>query len=889
MKKRNFNRLLINWSLVTLAPLCANDNDSEIEIITQWDTAFEKVEPEIIPSILEGSGEIKISKKPSTLPPNYDETIGKQTASFHSVGVHSFEEEMAQANPEIIQSPSPVNDLPSPVPEELPTPVQEIPITSPIPETTVIPPLAPPQMGPSQPTVITPLEQEEEELIKVMPDVPHGQREISINFNNVAMIEYIRFVSRVTGKNFIFDESDLQFTVSIVFEEPSTIENMMAAMLQELKIRDLSLLEQGNSVIIHRNPRVRSPGIIQAEGLPGPTFKTAIVTRVFKLNTLDPNRAGEIIRPLLSEDALVEVLRDSNSLIITDLVANTDKISQLLSTLDAPNSGMTVGQYVVRNAFVDSLAVLAERILQPIAQGNPFVFVPHSSTNSIFVVSNPYIVERALGILENLDINEGKTKIFTLDQLKLRQQEEAIEEASRQTPGVPLTSEGEIPEGLGTVKDEEFGAGELVPGIITSTPRWNEDLPVGHLERTLFFIYKLKYRRGDQLEIALRKIAFSLQAAGLTNADLIAAIDSSQWIQSTNSLIFTGTGSALDRIKELIEEIDIPLRQVFIELLVLDATIADSLRYGVEWGTRFGGGNQAGSQAFLNTPLSPLIAGLDTGDAVNLDKCGPTVPGPDASGLARTEGYSLGVIGKNLTRDGTRFNTIGALVTAIHNDSKENILFNPKIITEDNHTSEIFVGSTDRYKTQSIANEFGNLVTSNYAFIDVGTTFRVTPLIGSNDTITLDIVQEITSLNPLANFTPASTNLTDVNLVPVLNKNRTLTRVHVPNGYFVVLSGMIQDAKIRTVQQIPCLGAIPLIGGGNKHKVVRDDKRNLMLFIRPLIVDTEEELEHITKRQQDVYREKVKFNRSWNYQVDEALDFLNIKPTDPDEIGCTVK
>ncbi|WP_052354812.1 hypothetical protein [Candidatus Protochlamydia sp. R18] len=754
-------------------------------------------------------------------------------------------------------------------------------------------------------------------------DIPsNGQslKEISINFNNVSMIEYIRFISRISNKNFIFDDEDLQFNVTIVSEEPTSVENLMAALLQELRIRDLLLIEQGNNLIIHRNSRVRAPSRIVFSGTEPTTFETEIVTRVFRLNTLDPLKASEIIRPLLSEDALIEVLRDSNNLIITDLVTNVNKIAQLISTLDAPNSGVIVGQYVVRNAFVASLADLATKILQPIAQGNPFVLVPHSSTNSIFIVSNPFIVDKTLAILENLDINEGRTKILDLEKLRIQQEvatrlryppethpgapdSSAVPEEQGDTsgvgtggispkgtplragdtsgtlniPGAPLNpnflpgNEGR----LGIFKENQ----EFLPGGISPNSRWAQDLPAGHIERTLFFIYKLRYRKGEQIVMALRRIGESLQMTGLANLDLIASINSSQWIESSNSLIFTGTVPALERIKELILEIDIPLRQVFIEMLILDTTITDSLTYGVDWGSRFGGGNTAGGQNFLGTG-SGLVGSLTNAITNN----------PIVDTVLSGDGYTAGIIGRHLTHGGLHFSTIGALVKAIHSDTKINIIMNPKIVTEDNNTAEVFVGSTDRYKTQSIANDIGSVITNNFQFIDVGTTLRVTPLIGNNGIITLDIIQEVTNdggnANPSVGNNPS---VVDVNLVPVLSKSRTVTKVHVPDGFFVILSGMIQSTESRSVNRIPCLGGLPLIGGISKQKSNRDSKRNLMIFIRPLIVDTEEDLESVTKRQQDVCIEKSKFKRSWNYELDEAMDFLNLKLTDPDETGRTVR
>lgn len=847
------------------------------------------------------------------------------------------------------------------------------------------------------PTIITPTTPTPEPAPAPPPAAAKSVKEISINFNNVSMVEYIRFISRISNKNFIFDDEDLQFNVTIVSEEPTTISNLMAALLQELRIRDLSLIEQGNNIIIHRNPRVRSPArIVTDENKIIASNESELVTRVFRLNTLDPVKASEIIRPLLSEEALIEVLRDTNNLIITDLVSNVNKIAQLVATLDAPNSGVTIGQYVVRNAFVDSLVDLANKILQPIAQGNPFVLVPHPVSNSIFIVSNSFIVEKALAILQNLDLNEGRTKILSLENLQPAYEalQPAYPPATPQgspgrgvlVPGTPGSTPGTGPGGLGTGGGfggigggpsgsgaagaigtgeapgrfgqggaaGEFGPeggigqggygpngqfnnpesvpssfpfGELsvegritppiiptpasifhpggigtegkpsaifdesrsfLPGGIGSSSRWSRELPVGHIERTLFFIYKLRYRKGDNIEIALRKIGNSLQLTGTANADLISAINSSQWIESSNALIFTGTAAALEKVRELILEVDIPLRQVFIEMLILDTTIQDSLSYSVDWINRFGGGTTTGEQGFLeaapgnvastNQFLSASETIFDAGSTVANTIASPL---PVATGFLNSGGFAAGVIGTHLTHNGTRFSSIGALVRAIHSDTKADIVLNPKIITEDNNPAEIFVGGTDRYKTQSITNDLGSLVTNNFQFIDVGTTLRVTPLIGNNGIITLEIVQETTNEAGTAN---TGGNNQDVNLVPVLTKTRTVTKIHVPNGFFVVLSGMIKDNEVRSYSRIPCLGGIPILGCFGKTQSCVDSKRNLMLFIRPLIIESDDDFEDITKRQQDVYREKSKFRRSWNYEVDEALNFGNIKYTDPDDM-----
>jgi type III secretion protein C len=987
-------------------------------------------EPELPPpSLSQGKSNIKIIKKRSEpIPPtrrleealNQPEgVIGKQVITEPLVGIEEdsdklksqplhhrldstpshLKEELAEtiahmpssqtvsssqitASPELIAQTAPTNRLEPPAPLDS-SPVDQQPSDNLTAQTLPLHPALPAPAHPRPPTVITPNASDPSDISQAAaspPGQPRALKEISVNFNNVAMVEYIRFISRISNKNFIFEDQDLQFNVTIVSEEPTTVENLMAALLQELKIRDLSLMEQGNNIIIYRNPRVRAPARIVADGTELISSQASeLVTRVFRLNTLDPVKASEIIRPLLSEDALIEVLRDTNNLIITDLVANVNKITQLINTLDAPNSGVTIGQYVVRNAFVDSLVDLANKILQPIAQGNPFVLVPHPVSNSIFVVSNSFIVEKALAILQNLDINEGRTKILSLETLQpVYPSPSPPSPTAPPTPypirpggAPPTTGPGGVgPGGIGGLTPSGVGPGgfgpggqfanpaavpesfplggigaegaippvapipppyppppspfapggigaegwpsaifdesrNFLPGGIEAATRWARELPVGHIERTLFFIHRLRYRRGDIIEIALRKIANSLQLMGTANADLISAINSIQWIEPSNALIFTGTAAALEKVRELILEIDVPLRQVFIEMLILNTTITDSLAFSVDWIDRFGGGTTTGEEGFIQPTgaastvnflndaesifpgtFNPIINPITTNEVgVANDPFIPVPALPIATGFLNSGGFAAGVIGTHLTHNGTRFNTIGALVRALHANSKLDIILNPKIITEDNNPAEIFVGGTDRYKTQSITNDLGVLVTNNFQFIDVGTTLRVTPLIGNNGIITLEIIQETTSPAPGAND-PALALNQDVNLVQVLNKSRTITKVHVPNGFFVVLSGLIQDQEQRSYNRIPCLGGIPIIGAFGKQQANSDLKMNLMLFIRPLIIDTDDDYEDVTRRQQDVYREKTKFRRSWNYEIDEALNFGNIKSTDPDDMDC---
>ncbi|MGA8165221.1 MAG: type III secretion protein [Waddliaceae bacterium] len=795
-----------------------------------------------------------------------------------------------------------------------------------------------------------------------------GQRKtppktILINFNNVSIIEYLRFISRLTDKNFIFDENDLQFNVTIISEEPTTLENVITALIQELRIHNLSLIEHDNNFIIHKNDEVNSISRVNTDGTPSTSPRESeLVTQVFRLNTLDPTKASQIINPLLSKQALMETAEETMHLIITDIVTNIEQIGILLKALDAPSGGLVIGQYVVRSSFMDTLIELAKQIMEPIAQGQTLTFVPHPEANSIFIVSSPFLVERTISVLHHLDYFRGTTRIYDLDDLKLERLAPVIS-----PPGVPSPEEGAplpditlpgqpgrwelnpagnwifrparptaperpgeeapvdvpprgnwrldpqnnwhfIPEGATPafrprVPGEDEETEGLAPGT-TPRGRWVLDpngdwifqlspgepiqpakmvrppkveevtIPVGAIERTKFFIYKLEFCRGAEVIDAMQRIGDSLTFPGTVNQDLLLTIQSAQWLEGQNAIVFTGTEESLDKVSELVKEIDRPVRQVFIEMLILQTSITDSLTYGVSWATESGGGQTATSQGFFGSRGVALRSAL-----INTTGIDAT---PNASSLlpVANAGYTLGLIGQRITKNGQQFASLGLLIDANHNIRDIDIVLNPKIIAEDNKTAEIFVGQNTRFQTQAVANDEGQIITTNFEFRDVGTTLRVTPHICHDNLITLDIEQEVSSIAP-GQVQAQQANQIDPG--PTTNINRTTTTVHVPDEYFVVISGLLNDSLDRSRTQIPCLGGIPVLGAAFSSTTTLDGKQNLMIFIRPQIIDTVEEINSVTKQQQNIIRQKKCQKSSWKYEVDDALEWLNIRTPCYDE------
>lgn len=738
-----------------------------------------------------------------------------------------------------------------------------------------------------------------------------------INFNNVNIIEFLRFASRLSGKNFIFDPNELQFSVTIISESPATIDEVMTALLQNLQIHGFELVEQGSSLLIHRNPGVKSPaGILK--GQEGGILEPQIATQVFLIQYVDPARVAVIVKNMLSKDAMCELIEESKRLVVTDVAQNIVTVSQLLTSLDSPHSGLEIGQYVGQNGSPTVLATLATELMGPITTGQTFVLVPHAPSNSVFVVSSPFLVDKALSIMQKIDLGENASGIFSFDKLKFdptlakKMQEENekeaklragnmlseqdIEDLSDSDTHAILKEKGYSDAEIAKMSKEQIRTilskihlgplGLKIRDNLRKKRGFEAALPLGHLESTTFFIHKLQYRRSEDVVRALHAIATSLSSSHETTtaqSDLVVTLNTIQPLEESNSIVLTGTQATLQKAKELIQKIDVPVRQVFIEVLVLNTTITNSLNFGVEWGAKFQRRNFALEGGLFESPTNNVpnaLAGVTqvpprpftrppahgSFPAPVFDLTPNTIIGTPGQGL------TVGTVGREVLFNGQGFLAFAGLIHALRSDEDTNIIMNPKITTEHNVPAEVYVGAQIAIRGQSVSNNNGNILTTNYQTVNTGVLFKVTPLISSGDMVTLIIEQRISSANQAQ--VAAQGNL---NAPPAtINETRALTRVHLPSDYFLIMSGMIQEERDVTKDQIPCLGGLPLVGSLFSTNSNANNKQNLMMFIRPHIIENEIDIEDITKKQQDIFKDKSSLIKNQRTIADDLKDMLNL-------------
>lgn len=363
-------------------------------------------------------------------------------------------------------------------------------------------------------------------------------------------------------------------------------------------------------------------------------------------------------------------------------------------------------------------------------------------------------------------------------------------------------------------------------------------------EEPQFLVYKLKYHSGAEIEETIKKIAADLSSKPEASHEYVKALHSVQWVKNTNSLFCSGDTQALASVKKLIQSLDVALRQVFIEILVIETDVKRSTDFGLQWAAagkykdKLGVGIGNFGPGHNPSPFALAFKGKNPA----------TPPGPGQIPLGR--GFDMGVIGDIIMHKGLSYVSLGSLVSALQMDGDSSIVLNQKIITQDNKNSTIFVGENIPF-TGSVVTTTGSSqqTSANIEYRNIGVTLSITPRLGDGDVITLDLTEEITEIIPTNHDFVASNQVNGIQTT----KTNMMTHVHVPDNHFLVLSGMIRNARSKHKSGLPCLGGIPGIGALFSKNEKREEKRNVIIFARPHIILSAEDYQKVTDTQEELF------------------------------------
>jgi general secretion pathway protein D len=506
--------------------------------------------------------------------------------------------------------------------------------------------------------------------------------------------------------------------------------------------------------------------------------------------------------------------------IVPDVNAKQDGIPT--TTDNSPGRG---DEMVTRVVQVDNVgAAQLVPILRPLVpqQGH---LAAYPATNVLIISDRAINVERIVSIIRRIDqVSDSEIEVIALTHASANEVVRVLNSLKRATPGAAPGGAAAAAGGQVLVADERTNS-VLLGGDRAARLRMRAI--ISHLDTPLDSggntdVVYLRYAEATKLVSVLTgvgKIAEQGAAQGKGAGATTRGSFDIQADEATNALVITAPPDIMKSLKRVIGQLDIRRAQVLIEAVIAEVSGDLARELGVQWlfsGERSGGESPVGIINFTNTgqtiaSVANAVGGVIDGGAL-----------PEISGNA--------LLGFGDISQSNNFNYL-AVINALASDANTNLLSTPTLVTLDNEEAEIIIGQNVPFVTGSFTPDVGaGTATANpFQTIqreDVGLTLRIKPQINEGDALRLDIEQEVSSI---ADSVAGASDI-------VTKKRSIKTNVMVDDGQVVVLGGLIEDRVGESVQKVPLLGDIPLLGNLFKSRSADINKTNLMVFIHPVIL-----------------------------------------------------
>lgn len=631
-----------------------------------------------------------------------------------------------------------------------------------------------------------------------------------LNVRDADVRAFIADAARVTGRTFVVD-GRVQGKVTVVVDRPLNRAEYFEIFLSTLRANNLIAipLQNGQYRIQPLDGAASQPSRLGTGGAQA----NQVVTEIVRLRYLDATQAIETLRPLVSAQGSVTANRNANTLIVVDFADNVRRIRALVQSID--RDATTTQVVHLTNAGAREVAASLTQLgagggANGAGAAGAVTIAPFDSANSVILRGDAPSVARFAALAMELDqrtASAADIRVYWLDHADagrlLPTLQQLVGGGSDPTQPVGSQSGGQVSPTGGS--GGQGGQGGQGGGANASPQPLAPPAPAAVA--------------GGNGSIVTRGPAIITRYEG------------------ANAIIVAANADVQRMIGELIRQLDVRRQQVLVEAIIVEIGDDAARQLGVQFllagentpfvATPYSNANPnivtlAG--AYAGYRLSQQTTTID-GNVVTTTQTNPLgsalQDAASASLLAATGGY-LGFAG-----DIGNGNVFGAIINAVQSDTQSNLLATPHIVTLDNSEARFLVGqevpvTTGEQLGQNFDNAFRTVQRE-----EVGIKLTVTPQINASGEVKLYINQEVSSVAG-----PVSSRSSDL----ILNKRLFQTVLTVDDGQILAIGGLLNDDERRTIERIPLLSDIPLIGELFRSRSRSHAKTNLMVFIRPTIL-----------------------------------------------------
>ena len=303
----------------------------------------------------------------------------------------------------------------------------------------------------------------------------------------------------------------------------------------------------------------------------------------------------------------------------------------------------------------------------------------------------------------------------------------------------------------------------------------------------------------------------------------------------TSQLIVVATDAEQAAVDTLVAQLDTPTKQVLIETKLVEISSNPTSKKGIDWSGTLSGQNVSfgNNTSYLLPPTAPTPGTTTTVNGVS--QTTGAVPG--FAGVSSGVLTAPGIIGNTAQSGfgwGTGFlNADGAhaVISFLNSSLDAQVTSTPRVVTLDNEPAVISVLRTYPI-LQTTAGTQGSPGGSTITYSNVGTVLEVTPRISANDTIRLKVTPIVSTFFGYLTLTASG----GTSQAPQFDTRTMDTQVLIPNANTLVMGGLVDDNPADTSTKVPVLGDIPFLGAAFRSSAKVADKKNLLIFITPTIL-----------------------------------------------------
>ena len=520
---------------------------------------------------------------------------------------------------------------------------------------------------------------------------------------------------------------------------------------------------------------------------------------------------------------------------------------------DAAVSGSGPNAFITQVFKLDNFsAIEAAQMVKPLVDAQGQV-VANARSNTLVLVDYASNMPRLRNIVAGLDEND-RTKVETVELSNV---------PAREVQGILsdlLAGRDDNPNNQFEVSASSSSNSIVVKGdeaTVARAIRVARELDNSDPIRDSLRVIELKNAKAEDIVPILERLGQTMaEQAGPGDAQLPGATIAHH--QPTNSLVISASPDTILAMERVVEALDQRRSQVFLEAIIVEISDSTARDLGVQF---LLSGTGDSSVPFLSTNFSnsaPSLLQL-AGATINSDVFGGTNPFTNSAVTSLVGQQGIGFGGGGQSGD----SLFGAIVTALEEDEQSRVLSKPFNMTLDNGTSELLVGQQIPVATGETLGADNSNPFRTVTRQDVGIKLNVTPRITADDTIHLDIFQEVSSISPTL-----SDGLDDF----VTNLRQITTNVLADDGEIIVLGGLIEQQQNTVSRKVPIAGDIPVVGNLFKSENTDNLRTNLMVFIRPTIVRDRDEARAVTQRSYRYIRAEELLNEDVDGERMSELD-----------------